>query len=149
MHSTQKHQAATGELLGHGHVGRQHELLDHLVTLVVNRLADPLDSTLPIQLDPNLRQVQLQGTQLEATPAEHSAELVQFDQQSANRQRHLAVESLGIRQQLADLLVTEPPRDPDRRLGEFDPTHDPLVAVLDQRREHITEPVLLQAGQAV
>ena len=73
MHSTQKHQAAAGELLGHSHVGRQHELLDHLVTLVVNRLADPLDSTLPIQLDPNLRQVQLQGTRLEATPAEHSA----------------------------------------------------------------------------
>ena len=67
MYATQEHQPATCEFPGDGHVGRQHEFLDHLVTLVVNRLLDRLDPSLAIQLNPHLRQMQFQRAGVEPT----------------------------------------------------------------------------------
>ena len=75
------------EQFGHRLVGRQHELLDHLVALGVFHDMRPGHAALGVEIDLHLRHRQHQRTVADAAAAEQHRQLVHAGQQRVDRRR--------------------------------------------------------------
>ncbi len=76
MHATQEGQTAITQSDRNGDVGRQHELLNDLVAFVVLPLMGTGHAPLFVEVEPDLRHVELQRPLLKATITQHHRQFV-------------------------------------------------------------------------
>ncbi len=152
MDAAEEADVPLAEVLGDGLVGREHELLDDLVALVVGCQVGADDLALVPQIDLDLGHDQFQRPAAEPSLAEDHRQFEHPLEQVADLRGDLdAGDSLavGLHHDGVRILVREATIDPDRRSGEGGVGPDPFRVELEQGAHRVARLALLQAGQRV
>ncbi len=138
--AAQEGQLLVAQRLGHGLVGRQHELLDHLVALRVGHRpgADHLAGSVQVHLD--LGHVEFQRALFQPPLPQHHRQRVHGAQQGVDLRPQFAAPRRPVGQERVDLLVAEPLAAADGGRVELRVDAHPLGSELHERRARCSAP---------
>ncbi len=107
MNAAEEQDVLLRQLLGHGLVGGQHELLDDLVALVVFDHLGPLHFAFVVEFQLDFGEHEFQGPIGQATVAENHGQFMHAPQQLEHGGGQFLLPARRVLQVILDFLVTE------------------------------------------